>query len=424
MPFTLAFLICRHCQPHLVSLLLVPIVKLPGSSLAVATLGFNIIIYLVMLNEDWATGGSYGLLNVPLPRIFGYVLTTERDLYFLCLLVAALVYLSARPSSPIRAFGRALKAISQDEDAARACGISVIRYKSKCFLVAAFTAGIAGSLYAHHARYLNPNDFTFNKSIEILIMVVVGGLGSLPGAVIGAIVVVLMPEFLRSSGELRLILFGLLVVVLMGVSRGGIAGLAPISGPARYALSLGGHKGRRDRGNQAMTALLRTEHLSCRFGGLVAVAGVDLEVQAGDVHGLIGPNGAGKTTFLNLVSGHIRQTGGTIYFDGENLGSKPAELRAAAGIRRTFQNLAALSRDDRHRECDGGLACQYAQRCFPFIDSNRRAATEERETAEARARSARFRGVAGVRRYDCRKLTVRSSAVARNCTRICRQAEA
>jgi branched-chain amino acid transport system permease protein len=95
-------------------------------------------------------------------------------------------------------------------------------------LVAAFTAGIAGSLYAHHARYLNPNDFTFNKSIEILIMVVVGGLGSLPGAVIGAIIIVLMPEFLRSSGELRLILFGLLVVVLMGVSRGGIAGLAPI----------------------------------------------------------------------------------------------------------------------------------------------------------------------------------------------------
>ena len=87
---------------------------------------------------------------------------------------------------------------------------------------------IAGSLYAHHARYLNPNDFTFNKSIEILIMVVVGGLGSLPGAVIGAIVIVLMPEFLRSSGEWRLILFGALVVVLMGVSRGGIAGLVPM----------------------------------------------------------------------------------------------------------------------------------------------------------------------------------------------------
>jgi branched-chain amino acid transport system permease protein len=233
-PFTLAFLMAGVAAA-LSSLLLVPIVKLPGSSLAVATLGFNIIIYLIMLNEDWATGGSYGLLNVPLPRIFGYELTTERDLYFLILAVAALVYFALDRLVHSR-FGRALKAISQDDDAARACGISVVRYKSKCFLVAAFTAGIAGSLYAHHARYLNPNDFTFNKSIEILIMVVVGGLGSLPGAIIGAIVIVLMPEFLRSSGELRLILFGALVVALMGVSRGGIAGLAPmlVQRVARY----------------------------------------------------------------------------------------------------------------------------------------------------------------------------------------------
>lgn len=225
-PFSLAFL-AAGVVAAISSLLLVPIVKLPSSSLAVATLGFNIIIYLFMLNEEWATGGSYGMPNVPLPSIFGFELTTERDLYFLILAVTAIVYFSLDRLAHSR-FGRALKAISQDEDAARACGISIIRYKSKCFLVAAFTAGIAGSLYAHHARYLNPNDFTFNKSIEILIMVVVGGLGSLPGAVIGAIIIVLMPEFLRSSGEWRLILFGALVVVLMGVSRGGIAGLVPM----------------------------------------------------------------------------------------------------------------------------------------------------------------------------------------------------
>src|SRR6185312_694637 len=222
-PFALAFL-AAGLAAAISSLLLVPIVKLPSSSLAVATLGFNIIIYLFMLNEEWATGGSYGMLNVPLPSIFGFKFTTERDLYFLILAVTAIIYFGLDRLAHSR-FGRALRAISQDEDAARACGISIIRYKSKCFLVAAFTAGIAGSLYAHHARYLNPNDFTFNKSIDILIMVVVGGLGSLPGAVIGALVIVFMPEFLRSSGELRLILFGALVVVLMGVGRGGIAGL-------------------------------------------------------------------------------------------------------------------------------------------------------------------------------------------------------
>ena len=227
-PFPIAFALAGIVA-GLSSVLLIPIVKLQGVSLAVATLGFNIIIYLLLLNEEWATGGSFGMMNVPAPRIFGYALASDRAMYFFCLLVTASVYLAMDRLVHSR-FGRALKAISQDEDAARGCGISINLYKSKCFLVAAFTAGIAGSLYAHQARYLNPNDFTFNKSIEILIMVVIGGLGSLPGAVIGALVVVLMPEFLRSSGELRLILFGALVVVLMGFSRGGIAGLLPALG--------------------------------------------------------------------------------------------------------------------------------------------------------------------------------------------------
>src|SRR5579872_2172473 len=118
-PFMLAFLLAGVVTA-ITSLLLVPIVKLPSSSLAVATLGFNIIVYLVLLNEDWATGGSYGLMNIPLPRVFGYELSTERDLYFLCLAVLVLVYLALDRLVHSR-FGRALKAISQDEDAARAC---------------------------------------------------------------------------------------------------------------------------------------------------------------------------------------------------------------------------------------------------------------------------------------------------------------
>ncbi len=223
-PFLVAFVLAGLAAA-LSSLLLVPIVRLHGSSLAVATLGFNIIISLVLLNEDWATGGSIGLMNVPAPNIFGLVFASERSMYFLCLSVAAIVYLAMERLVHSR-FGRALKAISEDENAALASGIAVNRYKSKCFLVAAFTAGLAGSLYAHHTRYLNPNDFTFNKSIEILVMVVIGGLGSMPGAVIGALIVVLMPEYLRSSGELRLILFGALVIALMGFSRGGVSGLA------------------------------------------------------------------------------------------------------------------------------------------------------------------------------------------------------
>jgi branched-chain amino acid transport system permease protein len=223
LPFVLTIL-CGGVAAAVASLLLIPIVRLKGSSLAVATLGFGIIVHLVMLNEDWLTGGSIGMMDIPLPTLFGENVGSEAAFYYVCLVVAAAVFLALDRIAHSR-FGRALTAISQDEEAARASGISVSIYKSKCFLVAAFTAGIAGGLYAYHSRYLNPNDFTLLKSIDILIMVVIGGLGSLPGAALGAGIVVLVPEVLRSSGELRLILFGLLVVVLMGTGNRGLAGL-------------------------------------------------------------------------------------------------------------------------------------------------------------------------------------------------------
>ena len=206
------------------SLLLIPIVRLKGSSLAVATLGFAIIVHLVMLNEDWLTGGSIGMMDVPAPALFGISLGGESRFYYICLIAAAGVFLALDRITHSR-FGRALTAMSQDEEAARASGIAIAVYKSKCFLVAAVVSGIAGGLYAYHSRYLNPNDFDFQKSIEILIMVVIGGITSLPGAALGAAIVVLIPEMLRSSGEFRLILFGVMVVVLAGTGSRGLSGV-------------------------------------------------------------------------------------------------------------------------------------------------------------------------------------------------------
>jgi branched-chain amino acid transport system permease protein len=222
-PFPLA-LIAAGVVAAASSLLLVPIVRLKGSSLAVATLGFGIIIHLVMLNEDWLTGGSIGWMDIPKPTLFGLNVGSETAFYYVCLVVAAIVFLALERLTGSR-FGRALMAMSQDEEAARASGIAISLYKSKCFLVAAFTAGIAGALYAYHSRYLNPNDFTFLKSIDIVIMVVIGGLSSLPGAALGATIVTLMPELLRSSGEFRMILFGLLVVALMAAGNRGLYGI-------------------------------------------------------------------------------------------------------------------------------------------------------------------------------------------------------
>jgi branched-chain amino acid transport system permease protein len=206
------------------SLLLIAIVRLKGSSLAVATLGFAIIVHLVMLNEDWLTGGSIGMMDIPAPTLFGLSLGGEISFYYVCLIAAAAVFLVLDRITHSR-FGRALIAMSQDEEAARASGVAVAVYKSKCFLVAAIACGIAGGLYAYHSRYLNPNDFDFQKSIDILIMVIIGGIRSLPGAALGAAIVVLIPEVLRSSGEFRLILFGVMVIVLAGAGSRGITGI-------------------------------------------------------------------------------------------------------------------------------------------------------------------------------------------------------
>ena len=140
-------------------------------------------------------------------------------------------------------------------------------------------------------------------------------------------------------------------------------------------------------GAETMTALLRTEELTCQFGGLVAVGGVSLAVQAGDVHGLIGPNGAGKTTFLNLISGHIRQTSGAIFFNGNDLGTTPPERRAAVGIRRTFQNLRLFREMSAIENVMVGLHANSHSEVFHSLLRTKKQKQEERYIAE-RAREA------------------------------------
>jgi ABC-type branched-subunit amino acid transport system ATPase component len=136
-----------------------------------------------------------------------------------------------------------------------------------------------------------------------------------------------------------------------------------------------------------MNPLLRTEQLTCRFGGLIAVGEVDLAVKAGHVHGLIGPNGAGKTTFLNLISGHIRRTSGAIYFDGKDLGSSRPDVRAAAGIRRTFQNLRLFREMTALENVMVGLHADTSSDIFPSLLRTRAQRSEEKETVD-RARAA------------------------------------
>jgi branched-chain amino acid transport system permease protein len=223
MPFELGF-IAAGVVAGIASLTLVPITRLRGVYLAVATLGFTIIVHLVLLNEEWLTGGSFGILNITWPSLGPWSLKGETPTYYLCLTVLIATFITLQRLIPSR-FGRALQAIMLEEDAARASGIDLTYYKSQAFVVAAVITGFAGSLFAHHSQYLNPNDFTFWKSIEILLMVVVGGIGSFAGAVTGAFVVTLLPEFLRAADEYRMVIFGVMLIIFMGLGHRGLAGL-------------------------------------------------------------------------------------------------------------------------------------------------------------------------------------------------------
>jgi branched-chain amino acid transport system permease protein len=208
----------------LLALTLVPVLRLRGNELAVATLGFGVIVHSVILNEEWLTEGPFGMMKIPPFRLGPLVFDTEFRFYYFGLAVTAATYLAFRRLMRSR-FGRALEAIRQSEEAAVTSGINPVRYKSKVFVIAAFTAGLAGGLFAHLNRYLNPNDFTLTESINILIMVVVGGLRSLEGAIAGAMIIVFASEYLRAFKEYRLILFGALLVVFMALGADGLRGL-------------------------------------------------------------------------------------------------------------------------------------------------------------------------------------------------------
>ncbi len=201
-----------------------PILRLSGDYLAICTLGFAEIVKVVFLNLD-LTNRALGLA-VPPPGT-----AVPMPFYVWGIALLAIVFVAFLQSSRFgRAllqssrFGRALKAIREDEIAAEAMGINLARYKVQSFAVGTFLAGVGGALYAHFMGYINPSDFGFLKSVDILSMVVLGGLGSIPGTVIGAAVLTAAPEFLRFMADYRMLVYGALLVCLIVFRPNGLMG--------------------------------------------------------------------------------------------------------------------------------------------------------------------------------------------------------
>jgi len=201
-----------------------PSLKLKGHYLAMATLAFGIIIYIIFKEADFLTGGPSGLPDIPGISAFGFSFDTDLRYYFLvyAMLMLEVIYSNNIMNSRI---GRALKAIRDNEDAASATGVAAYRYKLKIFVISAFFASIAGSLYAYYLNFIDPSTFGFFPSVKFLIMVIVGGLGSLPGTIFGTwFMTFLDSEWLSSIGSLTTLVYGIILLILLMFLPEGIAG--------------------------------------------------------------------------------------------------------------------------------------------------------------------------------------------------------
>ncbi|NLE68700.1 MAG: branched-chain amino acid ABC transporter ATP-binding protein/permease [Clostridiales bacterium] len=330
----------------------IPALRLQGDYLAIITLGFGEIIRVVIVNLD-ITGGAKGLSRITrMSRSFSDDRVLSGIIAFtFVFLITALVIASIFTLGRSR-HGRAIISIRENAIAAEATGIPTTRYKLLAFTFAAFYAGIAGGLFAHQTSIIEAKMFDFNKSIEYLVMVVLGGMGSITGSVISSIVLVSLPEMLRGLDRYRLIIYSLLLILMMLFRPAGLLGTREFS-MLRFWEGLEALFRKVFRRQEAQTRMpfeprydvwedkpvLETQALGISFGGLTAARNIDIRLMNDEIVGLIGPNGAGKTTVFNLLTGVYVPTEGQISLLGKTIQGKQTHQITADGIARTFQNI-------------------------------------------------------------------------------------
>ncbi len=344
MPFFVGMLAAMVVTGLISFTISLPAYKVKGNYLALISLGILEIVQRIL--NDWTslTQGAAGFFLPPW-SIFGVSLTNYSKYYvvFLFLILAILFEWGLVKSH----WGRDFIAVKNDEVASSGVGINNRKFKVIALLVSSMMIGVAGSLYASYSEFISPDTFGFYLTILVLLMVVIGGTGTLAGPAIGVVVVMVIPEFFNASPDLKQIVFGCLLIVLTQVMPGGIAGRVKKRFRAvddntdienlgdRPPISF--EKFRVDA--DGTENILEVSNLTRRFGGLTAVGNLDIKVKRGTVHSLIGPNGAGKTTTVNMITGIDRPTEGSVMFNGGNITGMEPFLSVKRGIARTYQHV-------------------------------------------------------------------------------------
>jgi len=347
-----------------------PTLRLRGDYLAIVTLGFGEIVPIVARNVPYLTNGAMGLNGVTPPTLFGYNFGVKSTPFFYLglAMIAFLVFVSLRLKDS--RIGRAWLAIREDEIAAAAMGVNRVKLKLLAFAVGAGFAGATGTFYVAKLQTASPEMFMFPVSVMLIVMIVLGGMGSVAGVVLGALILQLLQSWflqdmtiwIHALGHLTGIevlekvdlvqsielIFGIILVVMMRFRRQGLipertavtalTHAQQTAVPSRAAIE-GGLAPLHRKTVDPTKPLLEIRGLAKSFGGIRAVRGLDLDVMPGSIVGIIGPNGSGKTTFFNLITGLTRPDGGKVLLQGEDVTGLPSHEIVERGIARTFQNL-------------------------------------------------------------------------------------
>jgi branched-chain amino acid transport system permease protein len=319
-----------------------PVLRLESHYFALATLGIGQVMLVTAVGWESLTGGANGLPGVPGVVIFGYAVPRGLPLAAFVWGIVALGALAAwRLTRGL--LGRAFTVMRENDIAAMSIGIDIWRLRLLAFLLSAVYAGVAGALYVHTVRVVSPEALEFNIMVAVLTMAVVGGRTRVAGAVLGAFLLVHLPEWFRFLGQYYLIAYGAILLVMIVVAPYGLIGAAE----RLRARFFPPPPPRLPRAVQPTVlpnaagsgALLELERLAIAFGGVRALDGVSLAVARGEIFGLIGPNGSGKTTLVNCITRIYTPQAGRLAFNGRDiLPLAPFEL-ARLGVARTFQNI-------------------------------------------------------------------------------------
>ena len=323
--------------------------RMKGHFLPLATIAWGMSLFYVFGNLEML-GGHTGMSGIPALSVFGFELKSERR-YFYLIWAIALASLWATNNLLDSRPGRAIRALKSGLPMAEAFGVNGARLKIVVFVYAALLACISGWLYAHLQRFVNPTPFFITQGIEYLFMAVVGGAGSVWGAVLGATLITLLKQVLQDwlpllfgrSGNFELIVFGVLMILLLQFARDGLWPWIERLLPKRQPPPVAPAEPLPARARVVRPGpLLDVRKARKQFGGLVAVDDLSFEIRAGEILGLIGPNGAGKSTTFSLISGADALTSGDVIFRGESIAGAPPYEIARRGIGRTFQHVKLI----------------------------------------------------------------------------------